>query len=414
MIQVLVVTDTDRAFSWVTEAVEGEEDIVVTGRANNPAETEQALKDSCPDAIVVDAAIGEIDMVSLTQDLMFKGVRAPIVALTIEGDIERARQLILAGARSFVPIPLRDGELARTLRQVVEMENIRRVQVPVNGSAAGVRRRNATCLAVYSPKGGVGCTTLSANLAVALQIVGKQKVILLDAARQLGHVGLVMNLRAPHTLPDLLPHISELDPELMRRIVVNHISGIDVLLSSPQVKKDKEISPKAIQRIIEVLTEMYDFIVVDVPKTLDEYSFSILKSAGHILTVVVPEVPAIRDTKLFLEACGQTDHLDEKIELVLNRASGDHGVKVSEIESALKHKIIAQIPEDPSLVSYALNRGVPFVQSHQRSPVGKSVLLLAQRLAGGEEKVAPVAVPNPVQVDRRDALPPLRGLRRIK
>ncbi len=413
MIRVLAITDTDRAYYWVQEALANENEMELIGRASNPAEAVEALASGKPDAVVVDAAIGEMDMVAVTQDLVVRGFGAPIVALTIEGDMERARQLILAGARSFVTIPLRDGELARTLHQVVELENIRRIQSSANGSTPVSRKRDATLLAVYSPKGGVGCTMISTNLAVALQLITGQTVALVDAARQLGHVGLVMNLRAPHTLPDLLPHLAELEPDLMQRILAEHVSGVNVLLASPQPDKDRRVSPDAIRTILGVLAEMFDLIVVDVPKALDDYSLAVLEMATRVLLVVIPEVPAIRDAKIFLETYERTGY-SEKIDLVLNRSSGEHGVKLSEIETALKHKSITQIPDDPSLVPFSMNRGVPLVQSHQRSPVGKSILLLAQRVTAGQVEAVPVPAPEPVQVNRRAAPPPLRGLYHVK
>lgn len=413
MIRVLVVTDTDRAYQWVQEALSSEQDFELAGRARSAAEALAAFASAEPDAVVVDAAISELNMIAVTQELMLRGSGAPIVALTIEGDIEQARQLILAGARSFVTIPLRDGELAQTLRQVVELEEMRRIQTAPPGGAPGIRAGNATLLAVYSPKGGVGCTTLSTNLAVALQAVTGQAVALVDAARQFGHTGLVMNLRAPHTLSDLLPHLSGLEPDLVQSVLAEHVSGVSVLLSAPSPDKARQISPDAIRSILGVMARMFDLIVVDVPSTLDDYSLAILDMATRILLVVVPEVTAIRDAKLFLEVYKSVGYSTEKIDLVLNRISGAHGVKVGEIEAAMKRESIAQIPDDPSLIPFSLNRGVPLVYSHQRSPVGKSILQLAQRVAAGQVNAAPMPLAEPVQVNRRMP-PPLRGLRRVK
>ena len=116
-------------------------------------------------------------------------------------------------------------------------------------------------IAVFSPKGGVGCSTVAINLAVALHQSQGAKVILVDSSLQFGDVAVLLNLQANRTLADLAPHVDELDQDLLNTVMLSHESGIRALLAPPRPEMADLIAPGVLSAILDKLRYQCDYIV---------------------------------------------------------------------------------------------------------------------------------------------------------
>jgi pilus assembly protein CpaE len=142
------------------------------------------------------------------------------------------------------------------------------------------------------------------------------------------------------------------------------------------------ITADAIKRILGKLRECYDFVVVDTWPTFQDTVLAALDVSEHIILLFALEMPAIKNLKIFLEVADALEYPAEKLLLVLNRADGLGGIRLSDVEENLHHRVPIRLVSDGRLAVYALNRGVPFVMSNPESPLSQGIFRLSELLLG--------------------------------
>jgi pilus assembly protein CpaE len=297
---------------------------------------------------------------------------------------------MLAGARQILTKPLVAEELVTTIRQVYEKEAARRPHLAPGVGAEGGRAaapglpetRLGHICAVYSPKGGVGRTTIAANLAVALQQQTGAKVALVDASLVFGDVAIVLNIPPKRTIVDLVPVIDQLDAELLESTMARHQSGISVLLAPSRPEMAELVAPQHLRYILTLLRSMFDYIIVDTWASFHEQVLGVLDMAERIIVVSTLEMHAIKNLRLFLEVTEALNYPPEKLVLVLNRADSSGGMRAQDVENNLKRKFAAQIANDWRLATLSVNEGAPFVTTHPQSQLAQDVSYLATVLSG--------------------------------
>lgn len=386
-IRVLILADPAPMREDVVNAIEQENELQLVATATSLSQALVAIRDTQPDVILIDETVGDTDTLTLTEDLATRHPELTLVAMTRDGHMDYVRQAMLAGARGFVTIPLAEGELAHVLSQIRRLELTRRTTLEPETPA---RRRVArgTVITIYSPKGGVGKTTLTANLGIALAQSTRQRVALIDNNPQFGHLGLVLNVHANYSLMDILSHSDDLDAELVEGMMASHASGVHVLLAPTEIERADAFPPQAVPRLLSILRTMYDWILVDTWPVLTENTLDVLEAADRVLVLLMPDITCLRDTKQFLDLVGSLNYSPSKFDIIVNRAT-DGGLDRGAIEEGLKRKVAMEIPQDDPLVTHSLNRGIPLVLSHRRSPVSTAVGQLAEWLArGGESPIS--------------------------
>ncbi len=234
---------------------------------------------------------------------------------------------------------------------------------------------------MFSPRGGVGCSTLAANLALALRDHTAERVLLLDGKLLFGHIGLMLNVRTPNSIADLIPHAATLDDELVGEVVAEHASGIHVLLRPSEVEVAQGIRAEDLFNVLTGVSRMYDFIVIDAGSTLNETTVTLMDAADRILLVATPDLAALYDVSQFVQVSASLAYPQSKLLVILNRAGMMGGVKTHDVEAALHHQVFAQIPEDGPNALRSVNRGIPLMMKYPRKPVSKAIQQLARSLA---------------------------------
>jgi pilus assembly protein CpaE len=263
-------------------------------------------------------------------------------------------------------------------------------------------KHEGNIVAVYSPKGGVGCTTIAVNLAIALQqqIGTSKKIGLLDANFQFGDVGVMLNLNASRSIADIVTQIDTIDDDMLSSALSAHGSGIKVLLAPPHPEAAEMlmISPSdggvggsaALKSVLGLMSEEFDIILVDMWSRVDEMTLTILDTAAVIVLVVTPTIPSIKSARLFLEVAGKLGYPTNNIALVVNRADRRAGIRSEQIAQALI-PVAAQIPLDDQAVIAATNRGVPFALQDPNRPIAQGIAELAtnviERFKEAEEEL---------------------------
>jgi len=350
-----------------------------------------------PHIVLMDINMPGMDGITATEKLLQEVPMAQVVMLSVQGETDYVRRAMLAGARDFLTKPPGGDELMSTIRRVYEkgkaqaerMAPVRQAVPTMPSAEAGREQRAGDVIAVFGPKGGVGCTTIAVNLAIALQqVVGStRKVALMDTSLQFGDVGVMLNLQTHRSIADLEPHIEDLDSDILSSMLAPHGSGIKVLLAPPHpegaeslltsmLSNDGVGGGSKIGAILGLMREEFDFVVVDMWSWVDETALTVFDVASMIVLVVMPNIPAIKNARLFLEIASKLDYSTDGIALVVNGISRRMGIRIEQIEQAMI-PVAAQIPLDEQAVLLAANHGVPFVMRDRNRPISQGILHLA-------------------------------------
>ena len=391
-IRVLIVDDISETRDHLTKLLGFETDIEVVGAAASGAEALQMAAQLLPDVVLMDINMPEMDGITATELLSAQVPTTATVMMSVQGEADYLRRSMLAGAREFLVKPFSSDELTASIRQVHarELEKRARFAAPAaaEARAAAAAHEPGRVVAVFSPKGGVGRTTIAVNVAVAAASEPGSRVALVDGSFQFGDVGVLLNLNPKSkSIADLVPELEAGgDPESLDTFVMTHSSGLKVLLAPPSPELAEMVTPAAAKRVLEVLRGRYDLVVVDCASSFSDPTLAILDAADTILTILTLEITSIKNLRLFLEVADQLGYPGDKIQLVLNRADSALGIRVADVEHSIGRKVDHTVVSDGRSVVYALNRGVPFFLSNREAQVSQDVLRLARSLTGVPEK----------------------------
>jgi pilus assembly protein CpaE len=390
-IQVLIVDDISETRDHLAKLLGFESDIEVVGTAASGAEAIEQAASLVPDVILMDINMPDMDGITATERLSAQVPSAAVVMMSVQGEADYLRRSMLAGAREFLVKPFSSDELTASIRQVYSREKDKadRAAVVAQVARASDPTHSGQVVAVFSPKGGVGRTTIAVNLAVAAASELGKKVTLVDASFQFGDVAVLLNLNPKDkSMAELVPELEQgLDPESVEKFTLTHSSGIRVLLAPPSPEMAELITPAGVKHVIDILRQHSELVVVDCAAWFNDTLLGILDLADVVLTVLTLEITSIKNTRLFLEVADQLGY-SHKIRLVLNRADTTLGIRVADVEHSIGRKVDHTIVSDGRAVVYALNRGVPFVLSNRESQVSQDVLRLATSIVGGQESRA--------------------------
>jgi pilus assembly protein CpaE len=174
----------------------------------------------------------------------------------------------------------------------------------------------------------------------------------------------------------------EPDADIIDTVMIDHSTGIRVLLAPPSPEGADLVTPAYLRKIVETLRETHDWVVVDLPSGLNDHSLTVLDAADQILVVAALEITTIKNVRLFLEVADQLEYDRQKIRLVINRADSAQGIRITDVEASIRRPIDGQIVSDGRLAVLAVNRGVPFVVSHPDGALSRDIFKLARTLAG--------------------------------
>jgi pilus assembly protein CpaE len=393
-IRVLVVDDIPETRDHLTKLLGFESDIEVIGSAASGREAIQMASKLHPDVVLMDINMPDMDGIAATEQLSTSAPNTAVVMMSVQGEADYLRRSMLAGAREFLVKPFSSDELTASIRQVSSREREKAsrigVAVPISGNGKGADD-GGQIVAVFSPKGGVGRTTLAVNLAVAAATELDRRVVVMDGSFQFGDVGVLLNLNPKsNSIADLIPIIEQGEIDSIDPFVQIHSSGVRVLLAPPSPEMAETITTAGVKLVLDVLRRNFDLVVVDCTAFFNDTTLAILDAADVILTMLTLEITSIKNMRLFLEVAEQLGYESGKVRLVLNRADSTLGIRVADVENSIGRKVDETIVSDGRSVVYALNRGIPFFVSNREAQVSQDVLRLTRSVVG-ERAAAPAA-----------------------
>ena len=340
-------------------------------------EAARAARQHDADLIVLDGVFG--DPVVLIAELDEQFPTIPLLVILDEAERERAHDCVVAGARSCLIRPIDPNTLVRTIVQFHVKSLRQRAQQQL------ATQQGARIIAVRGAKGGVGCTVVAANLAVAIKQASGGRVLLLDAHFFGGDTTVALDLVPTGSVANLIPHLHHLDDDLLDATLARHASGIDVLAAPSELERAEFIAPEEFQRVLETLRPRYDVIVLDTSPFLDLNSLIALDMAELLLLVATPQISALRNAARFLHLGAKFGYSTSKMRLVLNRANYPGGIDRADLAKHLPYAVSYAIPNDPGAVDRSMKSGEPIVTMERSSRVSRALRALAKTVMSNEE-----------------------------
>jgi len=227
---------------------------------------------------------------------------------------------------------------------------------PFTPAASGGRGKIIT---IYSPRGGVGCTTLAANLAATLFRKDKP-ILVVDANLQFGDVADFFKTQGNHTLLDLVERADELDPGLVEKVVIRHESGIH-LVAPPAPQSAERVRGDKFSQTLQYLSSRYAFIIMDTPQKISANLLSAMDISDLIVLVNTQDIPAIARMRKFLDLASLLELDPARMTAVVNQYDPQIHISPQKIGETLGVEIKAVIPVDKKVVTSTINKGVPLM-----------------------------------------------------
>jgi len=387
-IRVLIVDDIPETRENLRKLLFFESDIEVVGAATSGEEGIAMAGELRPDIVLMDINMPGIDGITASEAITQQVPFTQIVMMSVQSEADYLRRSMLAGAREFLIKPFSSDELVTSIRRVYELGASRREAMPTAAAPTHPDRtvherapeELGKIIAVFSPKGGTGCSTVAINLAIALRQGGREQVAVVDSSLQFGDVAVLLNLQATRTVADLAPHIDELDYDLLDNVMVAHKSGIKALLAPPRPEMADLVAPGILSVVLEKLRSLYDYIVVDTWSSLHDVTLTVLDAADRIVLITTPDIPAIKNAKLFFEVTEALEYPSSKTVLILNKADRHTNIRAEDIQASIKYPVASQLPLDERAAIAAANQGVPYMMSAKTSALAEATLALARHL----------------------------------
>jgi pilus assembly protein CpaE len=307
----------------------------------------------------------------------------PIIVFSTEANIRLMRQSMVSGASDYLTEPLVAEDLESAIMRVLERKE-----------REGMRRRGeladpvaqGTIITVFGAKGGIGKTTISSNLAVALASEAHQTVALVDMDTRFGDVAITMDIPVERSIADLARNLDNVDRNTLRDYLVQHESGVRILPAPTRPSDWRNLTAQHIRDVVDVLAQTHDFVILDTPGTFNEIVAAAIEVGTMILLITTLDMASIKDTVLALEMLHERFGNDEeRIKVVLNRAGMDTGVREKDVERTLDAELWWRIPQDNEVVR-AAQLGRPIVMSRPNSKVSIEIRDIARALAGIRNK----------------------------
>lgn len=325
-----------------------------------------------PDMMIIDIPRPGQAELAMFEQVLRAHPNLALILLCGSTSVEFPISAMRAGVRDILQWPLEKVALLAAIRR---MEH----KAPVPRAAA-----KAKTLAFIPCKGGSGATFLAANLAYVLAVEESKKVALFDMNLQFGDAVLFLSDRVPTTtLADVAQNIDRLDASLLAASMVHVTSNLSILPAPENPERALEVLPEHIEVILNLAATQYDYIVLDVGRTLVAASIKALDHADVIFPVLQETLPFIRDAKRLVYALESLGYSRQKVHLLVNRFEPGGEIRLEDVERALEMKVYATIPNSFQAVSASVNQGVPILEIASHDSVSKSLRHLAHEVVHG-------------------------------
>jgi len=251
------------------------------------------------------------------------------------------------------------------INKPVTPEALKDVLTRVRAEGQTTERKAADkTIVVMGSKGGVGTTTVAVNLGVQLSTYAHKHVVLLDFARPLGNVHLLLDLHPRFVVRDAVDNLDRLDTHFFSRLLTQHKTKLEILGGATQMEEWQNIRIGPLERVVNVAQASSDMVLVDVGSQFSSEWNPVFQSARMILVVAEANVPSLWTLERRLLALAGFGIDPDRIRVVINRWHKGDEEALKSIEKSIKRPIFACLPNDFRKASMAVNLGMPLMENH--------------------------------------------------
>ncbi len=293
-----------------------------------------------------------------------------VLAVGPAADSKLVLRALRGGADDYVDSAELESELEAAVARLVEA---------VRGPA-----QSARLAVLLSPNGGSGSSTIAANVAAALARKHRSAG-LVDLKLAAGDLSALLDLKPTFTLADLCRNAGKLDRVMFDRTIVKHASGIGLLAAPHHLDDVGLIRPDGVGQALNLAKAAFPFVVADLDHSYREEQRVVLRQADLVLVPFRLDFASLRNVRRILEHLDGLEIPADRIHLVVNRYGQPHEVPAGKAEEAMGRKISHYIPDDPKAINRANNHGVPVIIEAPSAKVSKSLIQLAELVAGSRK-----------------------------
>ncbi len=305
-----------------------------------------------------------------------EGSPRPILfALVHERSPVLMRRILRAGADELLFLPMDAGDATRALLKISETR--RRAE----------RQAGGVIIALVSTVGGVGVTSLTANMGLALRYTLNKRVAVVDLDLQTGGLAVFLNLEPERTIMQLCESERKLDSIQLESALTKHPSGIWLLAAPKRIEDSELVSDKNIGPILELMRQLFDYIIVDCGGYIDENAVAVWERSDQVFYLLDQSIAAARCAWRFLDLFGRLGLSGVEPSFILSRYMPHHPISEEQITHTLGRSIYAKVPRDEKLLERIQLRAQDLWQVGPGSPLARSIEELAKKLAAGEAVV---------------------------
>ena len=364
-IRLLVIEDVPQVAAHMRQLLQAQSQIKMLDVVTAGDRAVAAVSEFKPDVVIVDALLqGRVQGTDVALGIRQAEPQVGVVMLTVPQNpvAESAER----GIDSVLKMPFSGFDLTTIVRKTYEQRTVEATHA------------SSMLISLFSPKGGVGRTTIAYNLAVALG--ANHRVCLVDGSLQFS------DLRGLLRVPSTAPSIVNLPTDRIRESDVADVawkdpSGVDILLAPPRVEMAEMVTVRDIEKSLSMLRQLYQFVIIDTRAGLGDDVLVFLDASDLILQVLTYDSMAIRNLAMAGEAFDAIGYPPTKLATVLNRSDSTGGISKADVEASLGKSIDYEIVSDGRLVVAANNEGVPFVSGSPEAPISQGIRHLADSLS---------------------------------
>ena len=354
---------------------------IVVGGVGYGAEALSLASELKPSAILIGVEEPPARALQTIESLTELLPDSTILAYSSQTDAESARKAVVAGARDYLTKPLKMDEVVKAVESALAQQERRRALL--SGEAATGPRSAGMVITIFGAKGGIGKTTLATNLAAAFVTINAGSAVVVDVDTVFGDAAMMLDVPVEMSLVEAADRVDELDRESLGSLLARHPSGVKVLPAPFEPTDWRNVSPEAVDKVLTLLAQTHDFVIVDCPATFTDLVAVALEKATVVLLMTSLDITSIKDTTTALKLLSSGMNNEDKIKLVINRATNVNSVQEEDVSKVLRREVFWSVPYDAD-VSASLQMGTPVVIDRPLSGISETIREMAAMLAGVE------------------------------
>jgi pilus assembly protein CpaE len=361
-LEIALLCGTSVAIPEIMKILESIQKVKILSQSSDTQRFIVQIQASPPDVVLVDIR-GEKIIPLWLEQLIQRLPQTQIIVCSENREPDFIIQAMQMGIRELLHLPLSKTDLEAALNRV------QLIQKPLQ---PGGENKPGQILVVTGHKGGVGCTTVAINLAVALSDLEAERVALIDLGRPFPDVGNFLNQKWDYSFADLIDNLSNVDRTFVQSIMHPYDTKLAILYGIPGLR-NQEGMEEILDHIFPILRDMYKYIVIDLGHWLDELFLQVCAEADMVLMLTQFTIPDIKTLEILLPMLLELQLDRRKIKIIVNRHIRHHVVQLSDLDHIIKHPVFHTLPSDYFSLMKAIDLGTILASAAPRSQLWSSI-----------------------------------------